>query len=84
MATSASKEPKFKVGDLVVMFWKDFVDGTVLDDDPQTNVVIGVRVDVMGPAYTLLRPDGSTRVRFEFELKALECKEPMHNVTQNQ
>lgn len=82
MVLQEPKEPKFKVGDLVVMFWQDF-EGTVVNDDPRPNAVIGIRADATGPhpVYTLLHPDGSTRVRYEFELKAMKCDEPMHNVT---
>ncbi len=82
MVLPEPKEPKFKEGDLVVLYWQD-KEGHVFNDDPVPHVVVGIRSDVTGPfpVYTLLRPDGTTRVRYEFELRSLKGEEPMNNIT---
>ncbi len=82
MVLPEPKEPKFKEGDLVILYWQDS-NGEVFSDDTTPNVVVNVRRDVTGPypIYTILHPSGTTRTRYEFELRSLKGEEPMNNIT---
>jgi hypothetical protein len=82
MLQSKSEPPEFfRVGDLVVPHESEDIE--TAGDGGGPSIVIGVRSDATGPypLYTVLRPDGTTRVRYGFELRLLQSDEPEHNVT---
>lgn len=63
------KDPKFKVGDLVCLFWQA-ANGEVVSNDPDAHLVIDVNPDATGPysIYKIVKSDGLIRTRYEFEL----------------
>ena len=63
------KVPKWKLGDLVSLFWQDRK-GDLVPNPSGHLLVINVNPDVTGPhpIYKLVGHDGVIRTRYEFEL----------------